>query len=233
MQLKKRIIYIFILVLFSFQVISCKQSVVKENKPDEKFAEVGMHSYVDVNVEKIPVYKTGNDLVLGDKNAKITIIEYSSFSCHHCSKFHERVFPGIKKKYIETGKVKFIHRDLPSNVQSLYGAVALKCLSDEKNYYDALDILFANNSEWVYSEGNTFISDLYRQLGSFGFKNQQELEKCLKDKNIGQVVLDGRNYAIKELEVDSTPTFFIDGTKIVGYTSLKDMEKTINNKLKN
>ena len=171
------------------------------------------------------------DIVLGSKDAQVTIIEYSSLSCQYCAKFHKKVLPKIKEEYIDSGKVKFVHRDSPLDLPSLYGAVALKCIESE-NYHNALNSLFLNANQWTRSNTN-FMLNLSNQLKSYGIKDEDHIKSCLKDKTLGQSVIDNRKIYREQMGIKSTPTFFINGKKIVGYKRFSKFKKIINTELKN
>jgi len=172
-----------------------------------------------------------NDIVLGSKDAQVTIIEYSSLSCPYCAKFHKKVMPKIKEEYINSGKVNFVHRDSPLDLPSLYGAVALKCI-ESNNYYKALNTLFLNANQWTKDNTN-FMLNLTNQLKAYGIKDEEHIKSCLKNKTLGQSVIDNRKIYREQMDVKSTPTFFINGKKIEGYKGLSKFKKIINKELKN
>ena len=102
---------------------------------------------------------TDDDLIIGDKNAPITIIEYASLSCGHCADFHINTLPEIKKEFIDKGKVKFIMRDFPFNYPALLGSLALKCVPQDIRF-DYANALYKLQNKWVTKENKK--SDTYK-----------------------------------------------------------------------
>ena len=91
---------------------------------------------------------TEKDFVIGNEDAKITIIEYASLSCSHCADFHVNTLETLKKEYIDTGKVKMVFRDYPFNYPALLGSMVLRCIPE--NYrYDYMNALFKLQTDWV------------------------------------------------------------------------------------
>ena len=78
---------------------------------------------------------------IGNKDSNVIVIEYASMTCGHCAAFHNEVFPKLKEKYIETGKIKFIYRDYPLDQQALYASILARCAPKEK-YFDFLELIF-------------------------------------------------------------------------------------------
>ena len=93
------------------------------------------------------------DHYLGNRQAKVIIIEYSSLSCPGCSSFHEGIFAKIKKNYISNNKILYIFRDYPVNEPALFGAIFANCFND--NYFDIIDILFKSQTKWAFRKDFT------------------------------------------------------------------------------
>ena len=99
--------------------------------------------------------KTDEETFLGNKDAKIIVIEYASMTCAHCASFHEKVYPKIKKNYIDTNKIKYVFRDFPLDKQALFASVLAKCAPKDK-YFDFVKLILANQKKWV-SNDDAFI----------------------------------------------------------------------------
>jgi protein-disulfide isomerase len=153
-----------------------------------------------------------SDVVLGNENAPVTIIEYSSLSCPHCKNFHEDVLPSIEETYVNTGKVKLIHRDYPIDPPSLAGATYLKCISKDK-YYEQLKLLFDKQADWAYK------SDYQEKLESVAKLDGMSLEEfnsCMANKSLEKEILESRAYADKFLKFNATPVYIINGKIYLG-----------------
>ena len=91
------------------------------------------------------------DMVMGDDKAPVTIVEYASMTCPHCAHFQETTFPELKKRYIDTGKVRYILREFPLDSLAAAAFMLARCAGkDDKNkYYSMVDTLFASNGQWA------------------------------------------------------------------------------------
>jgi protein-disulfide isomerase len=167
------------------------------------------------------------DRSLGADNAPITIIEYASMTCPHCARFDTEVFPQLKEKYIDTGKVRYIFREFPLDKLSAAAFMLARC--DKDKYFPIIDTLFKQQATWVVPTGAT--EQLLLIAKEAGF-NESSFKACLAN----QKVLDGiewvRARAVEKFKVNATPTFFINGEKHVGEMTLDEIEKAIQPYLK-
>jgi protein-disulfide isomerase len=177
------------------------------------------------NVPMADLMKPGAlpDIWQGKADAPCTIIEYASATCSHCAHFHETTYKELKTKYIDTGKVRFTMREFPFDPLAQAGFMLARCSGDEKR--DAVvALLLAQQANWAMTEKPLQgLTTLMRQTGM----SQETFEACLKDQalydNIGKV----RDTGAEKYTVNSTPTFFINGTRLVGAVELAEMEKLI------
>lgn len=170
------------------------------------------------------VNKASGDLpenFLGSPDAPITLIEYSSLTCPHCAHFHENTLPELKKKYIDTGKVKYIVREFPLGNLALAAAMLARCAGKDK-YFPLLDAMFAKQNEWATSQGGS--KKLFEFVKQAGF-TQESFTKCLADRDLEKKILAVQRKGNSELGVSSTPTFFVNGAKIEGSRPLAEFEK--------
>ena len=160
------------------------------------------------------------DMAMGAENAPITVIEYASMTCPHCAQFQEKTFPKLKERYIDTGKVRFIFREFPLDPLAA-GAFMLARCADKDKYFPIIDLLFGTQRQWVVPNPLQPLLNVAKQAGY----TEETFNTCLKN----QQVLDGiqavRDRAAKVLNVESTPTFFINGKRVVGDVSIDDLEK--------
>src|SRR5690349_5318954 len=89
------------------------------------------------------------DVALGPENAKVTIIEYASLTCSHCANFHKNTWPELKKRYIETGKVRFVLREFPLDPLATAGFMLARYDGNDK-YYPITDLLFEQQRNWAF-----------------------------------------------------------------------------------
>ncbi|MEZ5824722.1 MAG: DsbA family protein [Geminicoccaceae bacterium] len=145
--------------------------------------------------------------VLGDENAPVTMIEYSSLTCPHCAAFHTDTLPAIKEQYIDTGKVKLVMRDFPLDQIALAGSVIAHCAGEE-SYFSFIEAMFSSQAQWARSDDP--IASLL-QLAQLGGLPQDEARACLDDQAMGDAVLQVRLDGQNQYEIRSTPSFVING----------------------
>jgi protein-disulfide isomerase len=167
------------------------------------------------------------DVVMGDAKAPVTIIEYASMTCSHCAAFHNTTYPELKKKYIDTGKVKYILREFPLDPLAAAGFMLARCGGGDK-YYPIVEMLFQKQNEWVTQNPIPPLLALAKQAGF----SQESFESCLKDQKILEAIENVRTHGAEKLAVNSTPTFFINGKKVSGSMTIDELDKQIEPLLK-
>lgn len=170
------------------------------------------------------------DMALGSKDAPVTIIEYASMTCPHCAAFTNEVFPKLKSEYIDTGKVRFIFREFPLDQVALAASALARCVAkdDAQKYFTVVDILFKQQND-LASDALGTINRVGKQAGF----SEQMIKDCVQgDPTIQKGILDVREQAYSKLKVNSTPSFFVNGTLVKGETSLEGFQKLINPLLK-
>ncbi len=150
-----------------------------------------------------------HDIVLGDVNSKIVIIEYSSLSCPHCSYYHENAYKKIKAKYIDTGKIAYVLRNFIWNKQDLDGSVLALC--DRTKFYAFMDTLYARQQSWAFSKN---YQEILTNIGQLGGITPEKYSTCLNDEKIrDHLVLQSKQFSDKmSAKIPGTPAFIINGT---------------------
>ncbi len=166
------------------------------------------------------------DMVLGDKNAPIEIIEYASTTCPHCATFHKDTLPELKKKYIDTGKVKLVFRNYVfSQPFDVFAASLNRCVS-EKKFFPLLGLYFKRQQAWVkYKEFGEL--KRYGKYAALGFAKgeaikiakiagmkEAEAYQCLARPEVLKYLMDVNRHAVDTYEVNSTPTIIVNGKKL-------------------
>lgn len=170
------------------------------------------------------------DMALGSKDAPVTIIEYASMTCPHCAAFTTEVFPKLKSEYVDTGKVRFIFREFPLDQIALAASALARCVAkdDAQKYFAVVDILFKQQNDLATDALGT-INRVGKQAGF----SEQMIKDCVQgDPAIQKGILDVREHAYNKLKVNSTPSFFVNGTLVKGETSFDGFEKLIKPLLK-
>lgn len=155
------------------------------------------------------------DVNIGDPKAPITIVEYSSLSCGHCKHFYETTYSKIKKNFIDTGKVYFKYRHYPLNGAAVKGALVVSCASDDAKEA-VLAGLFKGQAQWAYSKSEAQLIDRLQTAALIAGLGKQQFQKCYDDEKSQDRMLELMKQANKELNVDATPTLFIDGSTYLG-----------------
>ena len=165
-----------------------------------------------------------SDIVMGEKNAPHTIIEYSSLSCPLCGYFHANIFPRIDERYLKAKNAKFIFRHFPiKSVDLKAGAVSLCVPGDKRGVF--LDVLFKTQRNWSIEASNP--SETLEALARLGGINGDVAKKCLEDKGLEERLIKSREYAQNYMHVNSTPTFIINGKKFDGVVGMDIIEKEL------
>ena len=169
------------------------------------------------------------DMAIGPAKAPVTIIEYASMSCPHCAGFEQNVFPMLKSKYIDTGKVRFVFREFPLDINAVAASMLARCIAkdDAGKYFGAIDTLFKQQDLLVIQPQETL-----RSIGNQGGMTDQAVEACLKDQAMLDKLAADQKFAVDVLKVDATPTFFVNGEMLKGALSFEEMDQKIKSLLK-
>jgi protein-disulfide isomerase len=176
-----------------------------------------------VSAQDLAVAGPLGDVAQGPADAKVTIVEYASLTCSHCAAFHRDTYPELKKRYIDTGKVRFILREFPLDPLATAGFMLARC-DGEGKYYPIVDMLFQQQRTWAFTDKPL---DALRQMMRQAGMSQEKFDSCLKDQKLYEAVNVVKNRGVETFKVDSTPTFFINGQRHPGNLSIDELEKII------
>jgi protein-disulfide isomerase len=151
------------------------------------------------------------DFFLGPADAKVTVVEYASLTCPHCANFENKVFPELKKKYIESGKVRYLFRGFALNPLDQAAQILVQCVDLDKRQ-SMIEAFYEKQADWAFSQGNPVpkLFDIAKQAGF----TQESFDKCLKDQSLLDKLDADRKHANETFGVSSTPTFFINGKRL-------------------
>ena len=166
---------------------------------------------------------TPDDEVMGKPDAPVTMIEYASLTCPHCAHFEGDIFPQIKSAYIDTGKLRFVFRDFPLDALAARAAMLAHCAGHER-FFGFLQVLFANQATWEQAEKP---EDALAGIAKIGGIGKDQFDRCMTDDSLTKKVSQSRLDAEQNLEIESTPTFFINGDKIAGAQPFEAFQKVI------
>jgi len=163
-------------------------------------------------------------IVVGNKNAKITIITYESLTCSHCADFHIDVYPELKRDYIDTGIAKIEFRHFPLDVAAFNASKISQCKNDGRS--EILNSLYLNQQKWVKGNSIEEINEsLKKFLSSEGF--DVDFNQCTTDKKIEEFILNDRIEGVKKFKVNATPTIIINDEKFEKSLNYKNLKKSL------
>jgi protein-disulfide isomerase len=163
------------------------------------------------------------EMVLGNPKAPVTVIEYASVGCPHCAVWATEVFPVFRQKYIDTGQVRFVFREMLTGNGTLAAAgfLTARCAAPDK-YFQVVDDVFAQQAD-IGREG---IDALARIAEHAGLTHDQ-FAACLQDR-AALAALEERTLKDAQAHgVDGTPTFFVGDQRLDGEQSLVDLDAAI------
>ncbi len=176
----------------------------------------------------VPLAEAVAEMVMGRDDAPVTMVEYSSLACPHCAAFHRDVLPKIKEGYIDTGKVRLVYRDFPLGGLALAAAMLARC-GGRKKYFGFIEVLYRSQAQW--SRADNPRRELAR-VARFGGISQKDFEACLVNEPLMTDIREQAADARQKFGIDSTPTFIIEGEKVLGARSFEDCRDVIEKALK-
>jgi protein-disulfide isomerase len=162
------------------------------------------------------------DRVLGKEDAPVTVVEYASMTCPHCAHFHETTYPELKKRYIDTGKVRFIFREFPLDPLAAGASMLARC-ADKEQFFPLIETLFQQQSKWAVEKPIPQLLAIAKQAGF----SEEKFKACLSDQKMLDAMQAEQKRATDKFQVNSTPTLFVNGKKHVGGISIDDLAKVI------
>jgi protein-disulfide isomerase len=167
------------------------------------------------------------DMSLGRSSAPISVVEYASLSCSHCAAFNAQVFPAFKKKYIDTGRVRYTIKELltPPAELAVAGFLMARCAGPSK-YFKVVDEVFRSQAQW---QPGADIRGLYVAIAKGNGLSEAQFEACIRDKAAQDALGERVKRAAEQDGVDSTPTFFVNGVKVQtqGVPTLAELDAAI------
>jgi protein-disulfide isomerase len=169
------------------------------------------------------------DMVAGNPDATVEIIEYASFTCGHCATFHTGPYKQLKAEYIDTGKIKFVYREVFFDRFGLWASLIARCGGPEK-FFGMADLIYAGQSEWTRAGEPAAIVEELRKIGRLAGMENDKIEACLQDGDKAQAMVAWYQKNAEADGIDSTPTFVINGKKHSNM-AYADMKKIIDDAL--
>ena len=170
---------------------------------------------------------------IGDTAAKVKMLEYLSFTCPHCQRFHTDIYPKLKADYIDTGKVRLEYREVYFDQYGLFGAMVARC-GGEMRYMGITDLLYDKQRDWAGSDDvNVVVSEL-KKIGRTAGMTDDQVDVCLKDQQVAEALVAhyqaniGADYPNDSFQ--GTPSFIINGTQHANM-SYEELQKILDAEL--
>jgi protein-disulfide isomerase len=162
-----------------------------------------------------------------NSNSLVTIKVFSSLTCPHCADFHGKIYENLEKEYISLGKIKFVHVSFPLDLAALNAEKVLQCDVNSKTNFKFLTEIYKKQSKWTAGSDINIINNAIKNVGKDFALTDDQMNKCLTDKDLEEKILNERIEAQKNYKISSTPTIYINEKKYDGKRDYKSFKKTI------
>ena len=169
------------------------------------------------------------DVVLGSEDAPITVIEYASLTCPHCAAFHNDSFGEIKERYVDTGKVRWIVREVYRFQVGLMASALTRC-GGEEAFYPMVDIFLGEQADWLQGDEQEILQNI-RERGLRGGLTEAQVEACMSDETLHTQLIEDFQRNVGEHQVQATPTFIVNGEVVRGNRSAAQLGAIIDGHL--
>ena len=155
------------------------------------------------------------DMAIGSEaEDAVTLIEYSSFTCPACRAFHEQTWPELKAQYIDTGKIRFVNREILRNRADLWAALIARC-GDGSKYFGLTDMYYKEQSVWPRGS-EAEVADNLRKIGLLAGFDKEAVNACFSDRDFALALIEKTQSESEADGVTGTPTLFVDGERLTG-----------------
>lgn len=180
-------------------------------------------------INYVPTFMVSkNDIVLGNVDAKVVLVEYFSPTCPHCAYYHKVIFPQLKEKYIDTHKIAYVIREFIGNKQDLDAAILARCKNNTDSFLKFQNVILEQQEKWA---ANSKYRDLLTNMGQIGGVSPEAYAKCLNSNEIIETLLSNTNFVGKTGGFVGTPAFFVNGLQVKGGYGLETISKFIDHAL--
>ena len=169
------------------------------------------------------------EMVIGDPDAPLTIIEYASFTCPHCASFHEKTYRDLKKNYIDTGKIKFVFREIYFDKYGIWASMIARCAGPKK-FFGLTDMLLSSQRTWARAGDDLAVVTELSKIARLAGMEEEQIQSCLRDGNKIKALVAWYKENATADGVRSTPSFMIDG-QLYSNMDYNEFSKLLDEKL--
>lgn len=237
---------LFILFIVIFVIGGCsdrESSASDDNKPQEKKLQMedDQLQNKDTNsgvgdisqsrqIKQKDFSVDQDDIVLGNPDAKVVIIEYFSPTCPHCFLYYKKAFPKIKEQYIDTNKIAYVLREFVSNKQDLDASILARCRGDVESYLRFKDVLLTEQDNWAFNKNYL---EILGNIAKLGGVSQEEYATCLANDALIEQLIENTRLPVSVPTFVGTPSFFINGKHFTKPHMIEEFKKAIDEVLLN
>ena len=167
------------------------------------------------------------DIVMGSEDAPVTVIEYASLTCPHCASFHLRTWPEFKEKYVDTGKVRFIMREVYFDAPGLWASMLARC-GGEAGFYPMVDQFLKRQQEWSRDPD---VAGQLQKIGRINGLSSDQMRACLSDREYAETLVSAYQTNAEEDGIQSTPSFVINGELHTGSMAFDEFSALVDQHL--
>lgn len=153
------------------------------------------------------------EMIIGNPDAAVEVIEYASFTCPHCASFHANQYQALKANYIDTGKIRFVYREVYFDRPGLWASMIARCPGDTDFFFNVSELLYEKQRDWLASGDPATIVQELRTLGKTAGLDDAALDACLSDGPKAESLFTWYQANAERDGINSTPSFLIDGEK--------------------
>lgn len=150
------------------------------------------------------------EMVLGNPDAAVTVMEFASYTCPHCANFHQTVFQELKRDYIDTGLIRFVYREVYFDAYGLWASLVARC-GGPMRYFGISSILYEEQAEWSRAADGAAVAENLRRIGRRAGMSDEQMNTCLADRDLAMAMMQVYQNGVTEFGVQGTPSFVING----------------------
>lgn len=159
-----------------------------------------------------PAEGTVAEMVQGNPDATVEVIEYASFTCPHCATFHQNQYQQIKANYIDTNQIRFVYREVYFDQPGLWASMVARC-GGEMRFFGISSLIYEQQGEWARAGDGAAVAVALRNIGKVAGLTDADLDVCMSDAEKAQALVGWYRANAEEHQIEGTPSFIINGEK--------------------